>query len=201
MNLVKIVVVGDSCVGKTSLSECYINGKTANYTHMPTIAIEFLCKDVTIDNNKFKLYIWDTAGQERFRAITKSYYKNAVGALVCFRIDNRKTFDSVSTYIEDILMHSAHNIQMVLVGTFLDTNIREISHSEAQTLAGKYGIPYIEVSSTKNINVNESFETLMKMLYRCYNDGSINLQPLKYVEKGHVSLNSTVQNKSYCCNY
>ena len=101
----KIIVIGDSGVGKSSLLECYINEKKVineDVIMAPTLGVEFYTTFIDSYDKYFKIIVWDTAGQERFRALTRSYYRGAFGAIICFSITDRESFDNISKYIDEI---------------------------------------------------------------------------------------------------
>ena len=96
MIITKCIVIGNSGVGKTSLSNCYTTGKNADGNHIPTIGIEFYTKKLIKNGKNINLHIWDTAGQERFRSIARSYFRDAHGAVICFSIANKKSFEKAN---------------------------------------------------------------------------------------------------------
>lgn len=103
--LFKIVLIGDSAVGKSNLlsrfarNEFFPNSKS-------TIGVEFQTQRIEIDGKEIKAQIWDTAGQERFRAVTSAYYRGAVGALLVYDVSRRQTFDSIGRWLNEL--HSKH---------------------------------------------------------------------------------------------
>ncbi len=202
MIVTKCVVVGDSGIGKSSLSEYYINGNHCNDSHHPTIAIEFFGKTIVRDGKKIKLQIWDTAGQERFKSITRTYYRDSVGALVCFSITNRKSFKNLEEYIEDVKLHSDSNIQIILVGTFSDMyKRREVSREEAEKFAKDLNVPYYEVSAKTGTNVNECFDRLVNRILECYKSGEIPYHESYDTISVLPSDNSYLPEMSSCCNF
>ena len=110
--LFKIVLIGDSAVGKSNLlsrfarDEFYPNSKS-------TIGVEFQTQKMDINGKEIKAQIWDTAGQERFRAVTSAYYRGAVGALLVYDISRRQTFDSIGRWLNEL--HSKHHNQIICV--------------------------------------------------------------------------------------
>lgn len=92
--LVKVVIIGDSAVGKTNILLRYVN-EQYKMTHITTIGVDFKIKTVAIDGVKIKMQIWDTAGQERFKTITETYYKGAAGVILVYAVNDRKTFNSL----------------------------------------------------------------------------------------------------------
>ena len=100
--LFKLIIIGDSCVGKTCLLSQFIYDNLQNCSGM-TVGVEFANKDIILkDETKIKLNIWDTAGQETFKSITRSYFRNSSGVILVYDITNRKSFISLQNWLEDI---------------------------------------------------------------------------------------------------
>nr|CAB3458715.1 unnamed protein product [Digitaria exilis] len=163
--LFKIVLIGDSSVGKSNLlarfarNEFYPNSKS-------TIGVEFQTQKLVIDGKEIKAQIWDTAGQERFRAVTSAYYRGAVGALLVYDISRRQTFDSVSRWLNELHTHSDMNVVTILVGNKTDLkHAREVSTAEGQALAEAQGLFFMETSALDSSNVAAAFQTVVKEIY------------------------------------
>ncbi|KAI3434177.1 uncharacterized protein J3R85_006826 [Psidium guajava] len=163
--LFKIVLIGDSAVGKSNLlarfarDEFYPNSKS-------TIGVEFQTQKLNIDGKEIKAQIWDTAGQERFRAVTSAYYRGAVGALLVYDISRRQTFDSVGRWLNELHTHSDMNVITVLVGNKSDLkDAREVSPAEGKTLAEAQGLFFMETSALDSSNVAAAFQTVVKEIY------------------------------------
>ncbi|KAH7573381.1 hypothetical protein JRO89_XS03G0134200 [Xanthoceras sorbifolium] len=105
--LFKIVIIGDSAVGKSNLLSRYARNEF-NPHSKATIGVEFQTQSMEIDGKEVKAQIWDTAGQERFRAVTSAYYRGAVGALVVYDITRRTTFDSVGRWLDELKRELAY---------------------------------------------------------------------------------------------
>ena len=90
----KVVIIGDTAVGKTNILLRYVN-EEYKMTHITTIGVDFKIKTIPIDGIKIKMQIWDTAGQERFKTITETYYKGAAGVVLVYAVNDRKTFNSL----------------------------------------------------------------------------------------------------------
>lgn len=93
-HLVKVVIIGDTAVGKTNILLRYVN-EEYKMTHITTIGVDFKIKTLNIDGSRIKMQIWDTAGQERFKTITETYYKGAAGVALIYSITDRKTFNNL----------------------------------------------------------------------------------------------------------
>lgn len=99
--LFKIVVIGDSAVGKSNLLSRFARNEFDHNTKA-TIGVEFQTVCVEINGKEIKSQIWDTAGQERFRAVTSAYYRGAVGALIVYDISRRTTFESINRWLDEL---------------------------------------------------------------------------------------------------
>lgn len=113
--LFKIVLIGDSAVGKSNLLSRFARNEFDSNSKA-TIGVEFQTQVVDIDGKEIKAQIWDTAGQERFRAVTSAYYRGAVGALVVYDITRRTSFDSVKRWLDEL---SSKFLLLIYVSCFL----------------------------------------------------------------------------------
>jgi Ras-related protein Rab-1A len=173
--LLKIIIIGESGVGKSSLLSRYSDDTFSN-DFLSTIGVDFKMKQLEYNNNSYKIQIWDTAGQERFRNITKSYYRSSNGVFVVFDVTDAQSFEKVEEWINEASKYCTENYSMVLVGTKADLeNKRVVSKNEANELAQKYNISYVETSSKNNSNVENAFNIIIdafdkKYLTRIEND-------------------------------
>ncbi|GAB2275376.1 Ras- protein RABA5a [Dionaea muscipula] len=163
--LFKIVLVGDSAVGKSNLlsrfarDEFYPNSKS-------TIGVEFQTQKMEINGKEIKAQIWDTAGQERFRAVTSAYYRGAVGALLVYDISRRQTFESIGRWLNELHTHSDMNVVTILVGNKSDLkDAREVTTAEGKSVAEVQGLFFIETSALDSSNVAVAFQTVVKEIY------------------------------------
>ncbi|KAM0947042.1 putative small GTP-binding protein [Dioscorea sansibarensis] len=163
--LFKVVIIGDSAVGKSNLLSRYARNEF-NPHSKATIGVEFQTQSMEIDGKEVKAQIWDTAGQERFRAVTSAYYRGAVGALVVYDISRRTTFDSVSRWLQELETHSDNTIARILVGNKCDLeNIRAVPVEEGKALAEEQGLFFMETSALDSTNVKTAFEIVIKEIY------------------------------------
>jgi len=163
--LFKIVVIGDSAVGKSNLLSRYARNEF-NANSKATIGVEFQTQVMDIDGKEVKAQIWDTAGQERFRAVTSAYYRGAVGALIVYDISRRLTFDNVARWLEELKMHADGNVVKMLVGNKSDlAHIREVPVEDGKKLAESEGLFFIETSALDNTNVLPAFQIVVKEIY------------------------------------
>jgi len=190
-HLYKIVLVGDSGVGKSNLLSRY----TKNVFHedtTSTIGVEFFVKNVTVDDVTIKAQIWDTAGQERYRAITSAYYRSAVGAMLVYDIVSKETFDSIERWLTELRQHSDPNIVIMVVGNKSDMkHVREVPTEKAMEYCEQNQLLFMETSAKDNNGVNDAFEILMKQIRGLSNDMVLdenedNPQVPDGVKPGHV---------------
>ncbi|XP_047955447.1 ras-related protein RABA5d [Salvia hispanica] len=163
--LFKIVIIGDSAVGKSNLLSRYARNEF-NLHSKATIGVEFQTQTLEIDGKEVKAQIWDTAGQERFRAVTSAYYRGSFGALVVYDITRRSTFDSISRWLDELKTHSDTTVAKMLVGNKLDLdNIRDVSVEEGKSLAESEGLFFMETSALDSTNVKKAFDLVIREIY------------------------------------
>ncbi|XP_073058750.1 ras-related protein RABA5a-like [Primulina eburnea] len=210
--LFKIVLIGDSAVGKSNLlarfarDEFYSNSKS-------TIGVEFQTQKMIINGKEVKAQIWDTAGQERFRAVTSAYYRGAVGALLVYDISRRQTFESIGRWLNELHTHSDMNVVTILVGNKSDLkDAREVKTAEGKSLAETQGLFFIETSALDSSNVSSAFQMVVKEIYNILSRKVIQSQELKHKETGRIGNGKTLviradgdretdgqHKKSWCC--
>ena len=163
----KIILLGDSGVGKTNLISRYISNSFDENTRA-TIGVEFFCKNFRINKKRtIKVEIWDTAGQERYKAITSVYYKGAKGAFIVYDITSRKTFENIDKWIGEIKERTTDDVKLIIIGNKTDlNNEREVKSEEALIKYQDMDIPLIETSALEDTNVNEAFINLIKIVYK-----------------------------------
>ncbi|GAA0158922.1 hypothetical protein Leryth_003794 [Lithospermum erythrorhizon] len=163
--LFKIVIIGDSAVGKSNLLSRYARNEF-NLHSKATIGVEFQTQTLEIEGKEVKAQIWDTAGQERFRAVTSAYYRGAFGALIVYDITRRGTFESATRWLDELKTHSDTTVAKMLVGNKSDLdNIRAVSVDEGKSLAEQEGLFFMETSALDSTNVNKAFELVVREIY------------------------------------
>lgn len=166
-HIFKVVVIGDSGVGKSSLVARYTDDFFEEGM-APTIGVDFKVKTVDVGEKRVKLTMWDTAGQERFRTLTGSYYRGAQIAIIVFDVTNRASFDSVSTWLEEIDSNFTHSsLIKVLVGNKIDKHPREVQVQQAIAMAKGQEMLYIETSAKTKTGVLDAFNSAVKQTLLC----------------------------------
>uniref|UniRef100_A0A224XXL6 Putative rab subfamily protein of small gtpase n=1 Tax=Panstrongylus lignarius TaxID=156445 RepID=A0A224XXL6_9HEMI len=177
----RLILIGESTVGKSSLLKYFTDGKFAEVSD-PTVGVDFFARLIEVRNGtRIKLQLWDTAGQERFRSITKSYYRNSVGALLVYDICNRKSFERIPLWMMEAKRHiEPHTPVFALVGCKLDlvkTGVtREVSEEEAAAFAQRQGIFHIETSAKTGFNVEQAFTAVTQEVYNRIQSGDYKIE-------------------------
>lgn len=164
--LFKIIVVGESGVGKSALVE-QLCGRTFSQHYNVTIGVEFDTKTIQIDDKIVKSHIWDTAGQEQFAPIVASYFRDCAGAFIVFDVGTRKTFQQLEKWHRQILEFNKNRfVPLVLIGNKIDDSYRRVvSIDEATEFAKKHKMLYIETSAKHNINIDNFYKLLIQDIY------------------------------------
>ena len=160
----KVVVVGDSGVGKTNLIKRFILNEFS-LDSKATVGVEFISKNYNINNKIIKIEIWDTAGQERYKSITSAYYKGAKGAMIVYDVTNQTSFNNIDKWYFEIKEKASKNINLMLIGNKTDLN-KVICREDAINKAKSLNIPVMETSANNSSNVKEAFYDLIKEMYK-----------------------------------
>ena len=224
--VLKILLLGNGTVGKTSLINRYLKN-VYNPVYLTTIGIDQSIKFLSVNNKHIKLSIWDTAGQEQFRTIAKSFYNKTDAVILCFDLTEKESLDSISYWIEQLCNKIELNkIGLVLVGTKLDLadleKVEGISE-EVKKYVDKYNIKYYKTSSLSGVNVKEVFNYLIKLtlnikklkefendkkdengdtifdIIELDNEESKKINEKSLMLKNNSKLKSNIKNKRNCC--
>ena len=133
-NSYKVVVVGSSGVGKTAIVQRLVDGTFCD-EGQSTVGVEFKSHTISFDDETMKLSIWDTAGQERFRSVSKAYFRNAVGAILVFSLDDAQSFNELDGWLNDLHALATPNAVITLVGNKQDVAEKTVTTSEAEEFA------------------------------------------------------------------
>lgn len=166
--LLKVIILGDSGVGKTSLMNQYVNRKFSNQ-YKATIGADFLTKEIMVDDRLVTMQIWDTAGQERFQSLGVAFYRGADCCVLVFDVNNLKSFETLESWRDEFLLQASprdpDNFPFVVLGNKIDMeeSKRQVSQKRAMTWCQQKGnIPYFETSAKEAINVEQAFQTIAK---------------------------------------
>lgn len=163
----KVIILGDSGVGKTSLMNQYVHKRFSNQ-YKATIGADFLTKEVMVDDKLFILQIWDTAGQERFQSLGVAFYRGADSCVLVHDITDAKSFDNLESWMDEFLAHAAprnaKNFPFAVLGNKADLVAkRQVSASKAKNWCTSKGdIPFFETSAKEAVNVEQAFQTIAK---------------------------------------
>lgn len=163
--LFKYIIIGDSGVGKSCLLLQFTD-KRFEATHELTIGVEFGARIIAVDGKDIKLQIWDTAGQEAFRSITRSYYRNATGALLVYDITREETFQSLKRWLEEARRNANENMVIMLIGNKSDLqHKRQVSRERGEAFARENGLIFMETSAKTDDNVEKAFTNTASQIY------------------------------------
>ena len=188
--LLKVIILGDSGVGKTSLMNQYVNQKFSNQ-YKATIGADFLTKEVMIDDRMVTMQIWDTAGQERFQSLGVAFYRGADCCVLVYDMTNQKSFEALDSWRDEFLIQASprdpENFPFVLIGNKCDMESkRKVSKSKASSWCkSKSQMPYFETSAKDAVNVEAAFieiarnalkQESLKAAEKTYAPQTLNLQ-------------------------
>lgn len=203
--LFKVVLIGDSGVGKSNLLSRFTRNEF-NLESKSTIGVEFATRSIQVDGKTIKAQIWDTAGQERYRAITSAYYRGAVGALLVYDIAKHLTYENVERWLKELRDHADSNIVIMLVGNKSDLrHLRAVPTDEARAFAEKNGLSFIETSALDSTNVEAAFQTILTEIYRIVSQKQMSdrrendMSPSNNVVPIHVPPTTENKPKVQCC--
>jgi len=164
--LFKLVLIGDSGVGKSSLLIRFADDNFSTQ-FISTIGIDYRFKTITIDGKNVRLQVWDTAGQERFRSITPGYYQSADGIIMAYAINDLSSFEHIEEWLDDVRKHAQPNINVILVGNKCDLESeRQVSLERTLSLSNELHLRYVEASAKESTRVNDAFVQLATDLVR-----------------------------------
>ena len=158
----KIIVIGDYAVGKTSLLHVFTENKF-DKSYKPTLGVDLLTHNLTLDDDSVKLIFWDIAGQTLFSHLRANFFKGAAGGMVVFDLNRRESFDNLDLWINEVKSKTSEIQDCILVGNKKDLK-RQVSLEEAKSYAEMHKMRYIETSAKTSEKVEEAFHDLIKKL-------------------------------------
>ncbi|KAH8364668.1 hypothetical protein KR084_009786 [Drosophila pseudotakahashii] len=177
----KVIMLGDSGVGKTSLLIRFRDGRYVPSYFLSTVGIDFRNKVVVVDGTRVKLQIWDTAGQERFRSVTHAYYRDAHALLLLYDVTNKTTYDNIRAWLGEIREYAQEDVVIVLIGNKADCSgsERQVKREDGERLGREHNVPFMETSAKTGLNVELSFTAVARQLksrgYEHGDDGKFNV--------------------------
>lgn len=163
-HLFKLVLIGDSGVGKSCLLLRFADDNFTD-SYISTIGVDFRFRTITIDKKTVKLQIWDTAGQERFRTITSAYYRGADGIIMVYDVTSQESFEHIEEWMSEVDRYANENTTKLIVGNKADlVDQKQVAEEDARKFAEKLGISLIETSAKTATNVDSAFLTMAKEL-------------------------------------
>jgi len=160
----KVVLLGEGCVGKTSLCLRYVQN-AFNDKHLSTIQASFLTKRLNVDGKRVGLAIWDTAGQERFHALGPIYYRDANGALLVYDITDKDSFLKVQTWVKELRKMLGKEVVLAIAGNKCDLErSRVVSIEEAEQYAESVSAKHYSTSAKLNKGLEELFLDITKRM-------------------------------------
>ncbi|CAI9260671.1 ras-related protein RABA1c [Lactuca sativa] len=164
--LFKVVLIGDSGVGKSNLLSRFTRNEFS-LESKSTIGVEFATRSLNVDSKVIKAQIWDTAGQERYRAITSAYYRGAVGALLVYDVTRYPTFENVERWLKELRDHTDPNIVVMLIGNKSDLrHLVAVQTDDAKSFAERESLYFMETSALDATNVETAFAEVLTQIYR-----------------------------------
>jgi small GTP-binding protein len=174
----KVVVLGSSGVGKTSLVQ-RVTEKSFSAQIQSTVGVEFKTWLYPLGTGgEIKLNIWDTAGQERFRSVSKAYFRNAMGAILVFAIDSEASYTDLDSWLADLHQGATPNAAVLLVGNKADAATREITEEQAKEYCKRHELEYLETSAKEGTGVQEAFVRLAMKIQEKAERGEITVQAI-----------------------
>ncbi|XP_012142291.1 ras-related protein Rab-37 isoform X2 [Megachile rotundata] len=163
--LFKVMLLGDSGVGKTCLLTRFRDGRFLSGNYITTVGIDFRNKVVVVDDTSIKLQIWDTAGQERFRSVTHAYYRDAQALLLLYDVTNKTSYDNIRAWLSEIREHAKEDVVIMLLGNKSDCGTeRVVKREDGERLAQEYKVPFMETSAKTGLNVELAFLAVAREL-------------------------------------
>lgn len=164
--LFKIVIIGDSSVGKSNIISRLVKNEFSQSTK-PTIGVDFATKTFKFDKSLVKIQLWDTAGQERYHAIVSAYYRGSSGAVIAYDVTNQKSFENIRTiWLKNLRSVCDESLPLMILGNKNDLEKeRVVSKLAGEELAMSERLAFFETSALSGDNINAAFETFIRQIY------------------------------------
>lgn len=196
---IKLVVLGDQSVGKTSIINRYV---TKQFSQVDvTVMAGFIKKQVVFNDKMINLHIWDTAGQEKYRSLIPMYYKDAQVAILVYDVTNIKSFNYLKTWVQELKEQGPEDVLMVIVGNKIDlikNNEENVSSEKAELFTKELNGIFMLISAKENYFVENLFEEIIKNVEK---DNKNEKKSKIYGSKILNQNESTNNDKKTCCFY
>ena len=206
----KIILIGDQGVGKTSIMSKFITNEFKN-SYQSTLGVEFKTKELYIDNTTYaKLKIWDTCGAEKFRSITRQYFKNSNGVFLVFDLTEKVTIKNLNVWLKDITDNTDEECVIFLIGNKMDVKTRDIVIADdAKEFANEKNLNYYEVSAKTGSGVVNIFEKITKKIINNIKNERNKNEGKEKIENSNLYIDSNCnkdrgkveqsRNQMHCC--
>ena len=195
----KVIILGASTVGKTSIFLRYFNNEFSHGT-LTTLGVDFKTKFFKFENKKLKINYIDTAGQEKFKSISENYLKGTDGVILVFDLPNKETLDLVNYWADCIKKNNRDNIGMILFGNKSDLeNDRDVTYEEGKNLADKLGCQYYEGSAMNGDNVEFVMNEIAKISYNEWKKTAENRMSIRLSSVASIEEEKIITKKKFCC--
>jgi len=196
-HLFKLLIIGDSGVGKSSILLRFADDMFSG-SYITTIGVDFKIRTINVNDERVKLQIWDTAGQERFRTITSTYYRGTHGVIVVYDVTNAESFVNVKRWLHEI-DQNCDVVNKVLVGNKNDQPENKVVETEdAKRFALQMGVETFETSAKDNINIEDVFQHITKLVLKTKKDQQVKADEAKQ-PAGMKLDNKQKKKKGGCC--
>lgn len=193
------IIIGDTNSGKTSLVRHYsIPNYSYRFYYEPTIGVDFSSKIIKKDSTFYKLHIWDTSGQERFRSITKSYYRDVLGIILCINLTEKKSIRNLNEWFKNIEENAPKEHSVVLVGTYNDKKKNDFCYEQLKQISIEKNIPYCVVSTKEKSDISKPFDILIDKIYNKINNNEINLENIINNKEKHSIIDKKEDMNCFC---
>ena len=159
----KIVLIGDTSVGKSSLLVRFSDDQFSE-TYVTTIGVDFRFKTMIVNEKVVKVQIWDTAGQERYRSITNAYYRGAEAIIIVFDMGCKDSFNHIQGWIDEISKYTGPSVHKIVLGNKCDLDSHEVTRTDIEDLEKQLDIKVYEVSAKCSSNVDNAFRSVVETL-------------------------------------
>ena len=203
----KIIVIGDSGVGKTCLSN-KATKNTFDDSYNTTIGFEFFSFNIKMFEKVIKLQVWDTCGQELYRSLITNFYRNASLAIMVYAINNKDSFDNIDIWLKELKIHSNPDSKVFLIGNKIDLeNERKVNREQGEEYSNQNNFSlFMESSAKTGFNAQKIFIEAARILYNNYlkynnqiDDKTSIFKPLKNDENNKLSSSNTKNKNGGCC--